>query len=188
MINSKDVKRKSRRTKILVIVLSSLVVVVLIIFSMFGLAKILVRWYDSGTYYDYDSDKMVVYVEKKFNIDIPDSAGEIKAAKTGQTWDRWSGFILRFVVKPSEVSKFLETAVGNDLDPYNSKRDDRYHPYKSTPEWWTKPIKEGKIGYIYVKNTFVKDGTSEIYIYIDVTDEESNVVYLRGTYRSPIDR
>lgn len=170
------------------IVLSSSFAVAIMLVSIFALGKLLLRWYNPQTFYVYKPEKMIVYLEKRYTIDIPNSAREIKAAKTGQSWDRVSEFILKFTAKTSEVNKFLETAVGTVLDPYNSRQDDRFDPYKSAPQWWTKPIKKGKMGRIYVEDTFVKDMRSTIYVYIDNLDEENNVVYIQGIYRSELDR
>ena len=192
MINDKQTKEKIRAAKIRKIVkiwiLFLCVALVLSIPLAFVIGKVLIRWYSSGTYYDYKPNKMVAFVEKRYNVDIPDSAREIKAAKTGMSWDGWEGFILRFTAKPSEVNKFLETGLGTNIDSLYYRGDDRNRPYTSSPEWWIKPIKikKGKAGSIYVEDTFVKDGSSSIYVWIDTSDEENNVVYLRGIYRSEL--
>jgi hypothetical protein len=188
MIKDKDVKRKSRRSKILVIILSSSVALILMILLVFGLSKLFVRWFDIGTFSEYDPGKMVVYLEKRYNIDFPENIREVNAAKSGESWDGGAVFILKFSAKQSEVNEFLDTTLGTDLHTPDSWSDDRFNPYESTPDWWTKPIIKGEMGHLYVEDTFVSNGSSTMYVYIDRSDGENNVVYLQGTYKSPIDR
>ena len=85
----------------LIIFLSASALVALVVVLIFGLAKLLVRWYSPSSYYEYNPDKMVLYLEKRYNIDFPDDIREIKAAKSGMMWDGWSGFILKFTAQPS---------------------------------------------------------------------------------------
>ncbi len=84
--------------------------------------------------------------------------------------------------------KILETSVENALHTYNSMHDNRFHHYESFPEWWTIPIKKGTMGYMSVKVSCIRDGSADIDVYIDTSDEKNNIMYLRGIYRSQLDR
>jgi hypothetical protein len=186
-VSGKDMAEKLLKTKKRRIILISIFVGFLWILSSYGLARLFVRWYDPSTYFEYDPDKMVVYLEEKYNINFPKNVREIKAAKSGMSWDRHESFILKFIAEPSDVNKFLETVVETILYPYYSSRDNRLAPFESAPEWWTKPIEKGKRGRMYVEVARIKDERSHIDIYIDTLDEKNNVVYLEGTYRSALD-
>jgi len=182
--------KKILKTKKLRLILILIMVGFLAITSLYGMAKLFLRLYDTGTYTEYNPDKMVAYLEKRYDINFPENAGEIKAARSGSGWDGASNFLLKFTAKPSDVEEFLRTAAYFHLRLDLPKHDYRYdESYESVPEWWKEPIEKGQRWNMYVKDSFVEnaDVGSTIYVYIDTSNDKTYVVYLRGTYDNEFD-
>jgi len=108
--------KKILKTKKLKLILILILVGFLAVLSLYGMAKLFIRLYDSDTFTERDPVKMMAYLEKKYDINFPENAGEIKAARNGKGWDGASSFLLKFTAKPSDVEKFLKTAVGFQLN------------------------------------------------------------------------
>lgn len=181
-----EIKNKKGFRKFKVWKISILVFVILAVMSILAIAlpKLFVRWYDSGTFTEYNPAKMVRYLEKRYVIKFPENMREVKAAKSGISWDDGSDFIVKFTADASDVRKFVENAT---LRSYYSTTDNRTAPYLSVPEWWTSPIMQGEIGEMFVECKYNKDLDSYIHVYIDTSDEKKYVVYLSGTYTSDLD-
>jgi hypothetical protein len=186
--------KKILKTKKIRLILILICVGFLAILYLYGMAKLFIRLVDTGTYTEYNPDKMVTYLERRYDINFPEAPTKIKAARSGK-WGGYSSFLLKFTAKPSDVEKFLSTAVGSSLHNYDPQRNPKYHSFQTVPEWWKEPIEKGKRGKIYVKNTFIEDVKtpvesdieSSIRIYIDTSNEKKYVVYLRGAYSESID-
>ena len=173
--------RKIRWRKIIILVFAILVMLSILTIK---LPKLFVQWYDSGTYTECNPAKMVRYLEKRYVIKFPENMREVKAAKSGLSWDSYSFFIIKFTDESSDVRKFVGNAT---LYPYDSTTDDRSAPYKSVPEWWTSPINKGETANMSVEGNYNKKLGSHIDVYIDTLDEKNYVVYLSGTYTSDLD-
>ena len=173
-----------KNRKIIFILLILLVLFILALVFLI-LSKFIIRSVDAGTFTEYNSSKMVKYLENKYDIKFPNDTKDIKSAKSGIA-EGYSWFILKFTADPNEIEKFFKKAVSISLHPLYSPGDSRFLEHESVPEWWTNPIEKGKCGYIYVK---VKnnDKESRIDVYLDTSNEKKSVIYLRGWYLSGYD-
>jgi len=172
---------------VLAILVAGILLTVLAVVSLAKLSEYLAQ--EVYQYREYDPEKMVAYLEKRYNIDFPDNIKEVKAAKTWPDRDSSRYFILKFIAEPNDVSKFLESVPGGayKLYPYNPREDTRLYDVSRDTQWYAEPIKEGKKGYINVEVPGIQNVGFTIYVYIDTTDDKNHVVYLAGDYESEFD-
>lgn len=117
-------------------------------------------------------EELIPDLEKMFDIDFPKDIREVKTAKTipmdGVIW-----FIVRFTAEPHVVDAFVKSfRRGVGLVNYDPEWDMRNTISSFTPAWFTKSIRQGKMGDI--------PGHGQKEICIDTTNEKEFVVYFHG--------
>jgi len=107
---------------------------------------------------------------------------EIRAAKTPVSWDGAVGFMIKFAADPNTVDRFLKSFQEDvELYPYTHENDIR-DILKPAPKWFSESITKGKTaGFGLVSRDYGK-ASSNLYVYIDTTNQESFVVYIHGGY------
>jgi len=174
---------KTRKSRLVLI----LIIIGFVTFlSLYGMSMIFIRLFGAGIFTERNSGKVLTYLEKRYDIKFPENAEEVKAARDGKGWDGTSSFIIKFTAKPSEVEKFIGTAVNSSIRHYRPEGNPKY-PNKYVPDWWKKPIEKGERGWLSVIDNFVEDWSSELYICIDSSNDKKYVVYLHGPYTTQMD-
>ncbi len=129
---------------------------------------------DSGGYIERNPHKIIAQLEKILEVDFPENIKNVKAAKVWIKRENWVGYIIKFTAEPNMVDGFLKF---EDLKPYDRERD--YRDYgRPTPEWFTKPIQQGKTGNLILDSAGgrIQYGVT---IYIDTSDARNFVVYVK---------
>ena len=142
-----------------------------------------------GKFRDCSADKMVVYLENRYNIDFPENIKDVKAAKTWRSWDGGANFILRFTAEANDVARFLESIPQKryTLGAYLPGEDDRFIHASSVPKWYLDKIDEGKIGSLHLSVAYIKNVGFPTKIYIDTANAKSHVVYMKGNYKHDVE-
>ncbi len=143
-----------------------------------------ILWKESRTYRNTDSEEMIVYVADRYALKFPEGITDIKAAKTMTSWDGWSSFALRFQIGSKDIDAFLmnfnESLI--NFKPYNKNNDERLT--ENYPEWFKSEITKGRMGSVRVQAAKVPNVSFKLNIYFDLTDAETCIIFLRGTYKS----
>ena len=133
-------------------------------------------------YIERAPERILTHLEKTFVIDFPKCIREVKAAKTLGSWDGAVGFMIKFAADPNTVDRFLNSFQEEvNLSQYRVD-DDIRDILKPAPKWFSESITQGKrSGFGLVSRDYGKAG-SDLYVYIDTTNQESFVVYIHGGY------
>lgn len=134
----------------------------------------------SERFIEREPQQMVVRLEKIFSIDFPEEVREFKAATSQSSWLKRNmiSFIVKFTADPDTVDRFFESFPQKvEFDPYDPT-DDLRLSLPRTPQWFKKPIQQGKDGYGGVRGP----RKNIEWIYIDTGNKKSFVVYLKGLY------
>jgi len=127
-------------------------------------------------YVKCDSEKLLDELERTFDIEFPSNIKDLKTAKTSRHGlDASISFIAKFTAKPETVDNFLASFKGGvNFDVPYDQDDDLRGAYAWTPPmWFTVPIRKGRRVRL--------NASTAPHIYIDTTDEENYIVYLRGS-------
>jgi len=121
-----------------------------------------------------DPEDVFPFVEQAFSIVFPEDAEQIKVAK--QKYERtFVHFLIRFRADPNALDMFLKSFPKKvEFGPYS--RDSRSGWF--LPKWFKEPIRIGKRQVSVLAGH--KGNLQEFYI--DTTDKENFVVYLKGFY------
>lgn len=128
-------------------------------------------------YVGCDPKKLLPNLESLFHISFPREVIEVKAAKTAIAIEGVIPFLVKFRAQPNVVDRFWRSFTDEGLpifwESYEPEIDIRGSHSWRPPRWFTKPIRQGKVG-------MYKSGKGTIMIYVDTTDEKNFVVYLKG--------
>jgi hypothetical protein len=144
-------------------------------------------FYLTGVYFECDPERMVSHLEKTFVIDFPEQQiKEVRAAKSFG-WDHSVGFKIKFVADPNAVDRFLKS-FPKEVNLYQYRREDDIRDTSTyTPKWFSEPITQGKEASPIFRSRDFGKAYSHLSLYIDTTNEQSFVVYIRGSYDSELD-
>jgi hypothetical protein len=167
-----------KRIKTILVVLAPFLVVAVIGTGVF------VRFYLGYTSRFYqercvecNSQEVIQSLEKVFGIKFPVGVTDINTAKSIPI-DGAIHSIVRFRAKPIIVEKFFESFHKQpQFELYGMDGDRRNSDLSPVPNWFDTPIQDGNIG-IYTSANY--KGYMEIYI--DTSDEETFIVYLKSLY------
>ena len=174
--------RKRRKQIIVAIAIGFGSLVTLVIVGVSFIFFFSLPFFVGDIYIECAPERIMTYLEKTFVIDFPECIREVKAAKTLGSWDGAVGFMIKFVADPNTVDRFLKSFQEDvELYPYTRENDIR-DILKPMHSWSMVPIKQGKSA---IPGLFSRDygkAGSDLYVYIDTTNQESFVVYVHGGY------
>ena len=134
----------------------------------------------SDYYHSTSVTRLLVYLEKNYEINFPQSLNNVKAGERYIGFDGSSMFILKFQLGARELDHFLEQ-FGNgswNFQPFRPEADKRIG--SAYPDWFKSPIEEGQVGKLDIRGFKVDHHTD---IYIDRSNENDCTVYMEGFYR-----
>ena len=135
----------------------------------------------SERFIECDPQQMVPHLERVFDIDFPEEIREVKAATSRSSWLKRNmiSFKFKFTADPDTVAMFFQSFPKKiHFGAYDPSSDLRHSDLRRTPQWFKKPIQQGKIG-----SGGVSGRRKNIRkIYIDTTNEKDFVIYLDGFY------
>lgn len=128
-------------------------------------------------YQNTNPAKMIVYLEKRYAFDFPDSISDAKAAKRMTGFDGSSSFIMKFHIERDDVEAFVSSL--GVLAESHVFFDERQR--ESYPAWYKTPITTGKLSRIRRRKS-IHNADWSFYVYIDLGNEQEPVIYLEGCY------
>ncbi|HML73756.1 MAG TPA: hypothetical protein PKB02_04600 [Anaerohalosphaeraceae bacterium] len=138
-------------------------------------------------YYESDPQKMMVYLNDRYGLAFPKSTIPIKAATATTDASGNSSFIIKFQINYEDVNGFLanfEQSI-DELAIYSPAADCRSQ--NNFPDWFKTPIQSGRIGYLRKKAKNIKLIAFGFVLYVDLSKDDTVVVYMEGTYTSEED-
>lgn len=168
-------KRNTKKILICWTALVCIVVLVVILGIIYLLYNIL---YYCTAYHSTNQKTLIMFLEKNYNVNFPQSMTDIQASELYTGIDASSYFVLKFRADSIQTNDFLRQLNGdpNWLVPYTPEYINNIGKY---PAWFRSPIKIGQKGHITSKsNTGIM-----MDVYIDTDNEDYFVVYMEGVYK-----
>lgn len=133
-----------------------------------------IQQYQRARLVECNPEDVLPFVEKDLFVDFPEDIKQLKIAKSKYKI-QFMNFLIRFSANPNTVDQFLKS-FPEEVKFESYIRDSLSGRF--LPKWFKEPIRVGKRNVKSVKGEKCKLGE----IYIDTTDKENFVVYLKGFY------